>query len=71
MHPEPPFDASPAEAIQWALQQEIDAERAYAEFARRMDNPATRAMFLELAAEETKHKLMLQAELDRYLYQEY
>jgi len=27
-------------------------------------------MFLELAAEEAKHKLLLQAELDRYLFQE-
>ncbi|MCX7834598.1 MAG: hypothetical protein N2450_00845 [bacterium] len=67
---EPPIDASPIEAIQWALNHEIDAERVYLRLAQRMTNPATRQMFLELAAEENKHKLLLQAELDRYLYQE-
>ena len=70
MSHQPPPDASPVEAIQWALQHEIDAEGSYTMLAQRMTNPATRKMFLELAAEETKHKLILQAELDRYLFQE-
>lgn len=65
-----PSDASPIEAIQWALNHEIEAERVYLSLAQKMANPATRQMFLELAAEESKHKLLLQAELDRYLYQE-
>lgn len=67
---EPAADASPVEAIQWALKHEVDAEKTYAILAERMENPATKKMFLELSAEEAKHKLMLQAELDRYLYQE-
>ncbi|MDK9699718.1 MAG: hypothetical protein OEM52_06215 [bacterium] len=66
----PPPDATPVEAIQWALHHEIDAEKIYFQLAQQMTNPATRKMFLELANEEAKHKLLLQAELDRYLYQE-
>ena len=65
-----PPDASPVEAIQWALQHEIDAERIYLALAQKMVNPSTRTMFMELATEEAKHKLLLQAELDRYLFQE-
>jgi rubrerythrin len=70
MSQELPPDASPVEAIQWALHHEVDAERVYTALAHKMENPATRKMFLELAAEEAKHKLLLQAELDRYLFQE-
>ncbi len=70
MNNELPPDASPVEALQWALQHEIDAERIYKALSLRMENPATQRMFLELSTEEAKHKLLLQAELDRYLFQE-
>lgn len=61
---------SPIEIIRMALQREKDAVRDYTEYARTAEDPSIREMFVFLAGEEKKHVRLLQAEVEKEVYQE-
>ena len=52
---------SPDEAIVYARDREADAAGFYELLSRRVEQPATRAMFEALAAEERRHQVQLEA----------
>jgi rubrerythrin len=61
---------SPIEIIRMALEREKDAVRDYTEYAKTAEDPSIREMFLFLAGEEKKHVRLLQAEVEKEVYQE-
>jgi rubrerythrin len=61
---------SPIEIIRMALQREKDAVRDYTEYARTAEDPSIREMFVFLAGEEKKHVRLLEAEVEKEVYQE-
>jgi rubrerythrin len=61
---------SPIEIIRMALEREKDAVRDYTEYAQTAEDPSIREMFLFLAGEEKKHVRLLQAEVEKEVYQE-
>lgn len=61
---------SPIEIIRMALQREKDAVRDYTEYAQTAEDPSIREMFVFLAGEEKKHVRLLQAEVEKEVYQE-
>ncbi|NJD62364.1 MAG: hypothetical protein FIA93_06545 [Deltaproteobacteria bacterium] len=61
---------SPIEIIRMALDREKDAVRDYTEYAKTAEDPSIREMFLFLAGEEKKHVRLLQAEVEKEVYQE-
>jgi rubrerythrin len=61
---------SPIEIIRMALEREKDAVRDYTEYAKTAEDPSIREMFLFLAGEEKKHVRLLQAEVEKEIYQE-
>ena len=57
----------PVEALKLALTKEVEAEEMYKNFAS--DHPVAKETFLFLAAEENKHKILIEkkiAELTAY-----
>lgn len=61
---------SPIEIIRMALQREKDAVRDYTEYAMTAEDPSIREMFVFLAGEEKKHVRLLEAEVEKEVYQE-
>lgn len=61
---------SPIEIIRMALEREKDAVRDYTEYAKTAEDPSIREMFVFLAGEEKKHVKLLQAEIEKEVYQE-
>ncbi|HEY7528488.1 MAG TPA: ferritin family protein [Candidatus Deferrimicrobiaceae bacterium] len=61
---------SPIEIIRMALQREKDAVRDYTEYAKTAEDPSIREMFVFLAGEEKKHVRLLEAEVEKEVYQE-
>ena len=50
----------PSRLIRIAIEKEIEAYELYTNVARRTDNPAAKALLQELAAEEDKHRALLE-----------
>jgi rubrerythrin len=61
---------SPIEIIRMALQREKDAVRDYTEYAKTAEDPSIRELFVFLAGEEKKHVRLLEAEVEKEVYQE-
>ena len=59
------FEIGYKDILQMGIQKEMASIQFYTELAERVTNSATRGILLELAAEETTHKLRFQKELSR------
>jgi rubrerythrin len=61
---------SPIDVLRMALEREKDAVQYYKEYATTATEPAIREMFAFLVEEEVKHVQLLQAEVEKEVYQE-
>ncbi len=66
--PSPDMDYS--EALVLAMKKEKAAFKLYTNLAKRTDNPELKAVFNNLAVEESKHKLRFELEYDEFVMRE-
>jgi len=55
--------AKTEDILEFAIIRELEANKVFKEFARRMNNPAMRGLFEEFAQEELEHKAKLELEI--------
>jgi rubrerythrin len=58
------------DALILAMKKEKAAFRMYTKLAEKAENPDVKAVFLNLAQEESKHKLAFEVEYDEYILKE-
>ncbi len=63
-------DTTPAEAVKIAIEKEKNAHHFYTQASKIMSNPATKAMFEELAEEEIMHLHKLEILYEDECFQE-
>jgi rubrerythrin len=61
---------NPIDVLRMALEREKDAVQYYKEYATTATEPVIREMFEFLVAEEVKHVKLLEAEVEKEVYQE-
>ncbi|MEI6434996.1 MAG: ferritin family protein [Bacteroidota bacterium] len=66
----PSANMSYQDALILAMKKEKAAFRMYSALAAKADNPSVKALFLNLAMEESKHKLSFELEYDDYILKE-
>ena len=64
---EPGQDDLYEEAFRIAIERETQAVRQYIDFAIQVEDEELREMFIELAEEETRHKVLLKLEYDQFV----
>jgi rubrerythrin len=66
----PTPDMSYQDALILAMKKEKAAYRMYSKLAEKTENPEVKQLFLNLALEESKHKLAFEIEYDDYILKE-
>ena len=66
----PSANMSYQEALILAMKKEKAAFRMYIKLAEKAENPEVKSLFLNLAQEESKHKLAFEVEYDDYILKE-
>ena len=66
----PTANMSYQDALILAMKKEKAAFRMYSKLAEKAEDPAVKALFLNLAQEESKHKLAFEVEYDDYILKE-
>jgi rubrerythrin len=61
---------NPIDVLRMALEREKDAVQYYKEYATTATEPTIREMFEFLVAEEVNHVKLLEAEIEKEVYQE-
>ena len=64
------MNKSPIDVLRMALEREKDAVQYYKEYATGCTEPAICEMFQFLVEEEKKHVALLEAEVEKEIYQE-